>query len=101
MKQKNWFYQLKSIHHSGFVTNSYVESWDSSQFCNIKSPCPEPISPSSKKNTRSPKLEMFGPLSTQTVNMETDAKTLHYSLLTLKYSPSIYLYLYSRYQPCG
>ena len=26
----------------------------------------------------------------QTVNLETDAKTLHYSLLKLKYSPSIY-----------
>ena len=26
----------------------------------------------------------------QTVNLETDAKTLHYSLLKLKYSPSVY-----------
>ena len=26
----------------------------------------------------------------QTVNLETDAKTLHYSLLKLKYSPFIY-----------
>ena len=24
--KKNWFYQLKSIYHSDFVTNSYVES---------------------------------------------------------------------------
>ena len=30
MKQKNWFYQLRSIYHNDFVTNSYVESWDSS-----------------------------------------------------------------------
>ena len=34
---------------------------------------------------------MLGPLCNQTVNLETDAKTLHYSLLKLKYSPSIYL----------
>ena len=34
---------------------------------------------------------MFGPLSNQTVTLETDAKTLYYSLLKLKYSPSISL----------
>ena len=39
----------------------------------------------------SPKLEMLGPLCNQTVNLETDTKTLYYSLLTLKYNPSIYL----------
>ena len=36
-------------------------------------------------------MEMFGPLCNQTVTLETDAKTLYYSLLKLKYSPSIYL----------
>ena len=34
---------------------------------------------------------MLGPLCNQTVNLETDAKTLHYSLLKLKFSPLIYL----------
>ena len=34
---------------------------------------------------------MLGPLCNQTVNLDTDAKTLYYSLLKLKYSPSIYL----------
>jgi len=36
-------------------------------------------------------LKMFGYLCNQTVNLETDAKSLYYSLLKLKYSPSIYL----------
>ena len=30
---------------------------------------------------------MLGPLRNQTVNVETDANTLYYSLLKLKYSP--------------
>ena len=34
---------------------------------------------------------MHEPLGNQTVNLETDAKTLYYSLLKLKYSPSICL----------
>ena len=34
---------------------------------------------------------MFGPLCNQTFNLETDAKTLYYSFLKLKYSPFIYL----------
>ena len=46
------------------------------------------MNPSSKK-PRSPKLKMLGHLCNQTVNLETDAKTLHYSLLKLKHSPSI------------
>ena len=46
------------------------------------SPCPE---------TMSPKLKMHAPLCNQRVNLETDAKTLYYSLLKLKYSLSIYL----------
>ena len=31
------------------------------------------------KKTRRPKLKMLGPLCNQTVNLETDAKTLYYS----------------------
>ena len=42
-----------------------------------------------KKKTRSPKLKMLWPLCNQTVG--TDDKTLYYSLLKLKYSPSIHL----------
>ena len=37
----------------------------------------------------SPKLKMLGPLCNQTVNLKTDSKTLYYSILKLKYSPSI------------
>ena len=44
------------------------------------------MSPSSM----SPKLKMLGPLCNQRVNLETDAKTLYYSLLKLKYSLSTY-----------
>ena len=72
---------------SDFVTNSYGESWDSS--CENH----ESLSitnESQLKKTRSRKLKMLGPLCYQTVNLETVAKTLHYSLLKLKYSPSIY-----------
>ena len=36
------------------------------------------------KKSRSPKLKMLGPLCNQMVNMETDAKSLYYSLLKLK-----------------
>ena len=36
------------------------------------------------KKSRSPKLKMLGPLYNQAVNMETDAKSLYYSLLKLK-----------------
>ena len=41
------------------------------------------------KKKRSSKLKMLGPLCNQTVNLKTDSKTLYYSLLKLKYSPSI------------
>ena len=43
------------------------------------------------QQTRSPKLKMLGHLCNQTVNLETDVKTLYYmySLLKLKYSTSI------------
>ena len=37
----------------------------------------------------SPTLKMLGPLCNQTVNLKTGSKTLQYSLLKLKYSPSI------------
>ena len=36
------------------------------------------------KKPGSPKLKMLGPLFNQTVNMQTDAKSLYYSLLKLK-----------------
>ena len=69
-----------------FVTNSYGESWDSS--CE-KSWVPVhnqwvPV----QKNKESQIENASGPLCNQTVNLETDAKTLHYSLLKLKCSPS-------------
>ena len=38
----------------------------------------------------SPELKVLGSLCNQTVNQQTDAKTLHYSLLKLKYSPYLY-----------
>ena len=38
----------------------------------------------------SPKLKMLGPLCDQTVNLKSDSKTLYYSTLKLKYSPSIF-----------
>jgi len=61
---------------SDFVTNSYGESSDSS--------CEKSWVPV-KKRTRSPKLKMLGPLCNWIVNLETDAKTLYYNLLKLKY----------------
>ena len=47
------------------------------------------MSRSSKKKKKKQGV-MLGPLCNQTVNLETDAKTLNYSLLKLKYNPSIY-----------
>ena len=46
------------------------------------------------KKTRSAKLKMLGCLCNQTLNLETDAKTLYYmySLLKLKYSTSVYIF---------
>ena len=44
------------------------------------------------KKTGSPKLKMPGPLCNQTVNLETNAKTLYYTeFIEIKYSPSVYL----------
>ena len=37
----------------------------------------------------SSKLKMLGPFCNQTVNLKTESKTLYYSILKLKYSPSI------------
>ena len=75
---------------SNFVTNSYGESFDSS--CEkIMSPCPEQVSPQLKSKQGVLKRKWLVPLCNQTVNLETDAKTLYYSLLKLKYSPSINL----------
>ena len=34
-------------------------------------------------------IKMLGPLCNQTVSLKTDSKTLYYSTLKLKYSPSI------------
>ena len=58
---------FRLVHCSDFVTNRYGEF----------------------RETVSPKLKMLGPLCNQTVNLKTDSKTLYYSLLKLKYSPSI------------
>ena len=41
------------------------------------------------KKTKSSKLKMLWPLCNQTVNLNTDSKTLYYSMLKLKYSLSI------------
>ena len=78
---------LYSRTSSDFVTNSYDESWDSS--CENRESLSITNEYQFKKKTRRPKLKMLGPLCNQTVNLETDAKTLHYSLLKLKRSPSI------------
>ena len=81
--------QSNSRNHHPFNI-CYSVFWDSS--CEeFMSPSPEPLSPSYQKKTRIPKLKMHEPLCNQTVNLETDAKTLYYSLLKLKYSPSICL----------
>ena len=46
-------------------------------------------SESQLKKTTNPKLKMLWPLCNQTVKLKTDSKTLYYSILKLKYSPSI------------
>ena len=43
--------------------------------------------PQLKRRVR--KLKMLGPLCNQTANLKTDSKTLDYSILKLKYDPSI------------
>ena len=63
------------------VTNSYGESGT----CLVKNR----ESQSRTKSPKNPKLKMLWPLCNQTVNLETDYKTLYYSILELKYSPSI------------
>ena len=51
----------------------------------IMSPCPEPV----KEKKMSLKLKMLGLLCNQIVNLKTDSETLYYSIIKLKYSPSI------------
>ena len=41
------------------------------------------------KKTITPKLKMLGPLCNQTINLKADSKPLYYSILKLKYNPSI------------
>ena len=44
-----------------------------------------------KKNPKktSPKLKILWPLCNQTIKLKTDSKTLYYSIMKLKYRPSI------------
>ena len=62
-----------------------VGSWDS--FCEKWRVPVQNHSPSLKRMSK--KLKMLGLLCNQTVNLKTDSKTLYYSILKLKYSPSI------------
>ena len=59
---------------SDFVTNSYGESWDSS--------CEKSWVPGHNQWVPAEKKQgfMLGPLCNQTVNLETDGKTLHYRI---------------------
>ena len=70
----NWMWDRSS----DFVTNGHGVSWDSS--------CQKPWVPVKKKSL---KLKMLLPLCNHAVNPKTDSKTLYYSILKLKYSPSI------------
>ena len=71
-----------------FVKNGSVASPGThlvkNQFLSITNEC-------QLKKARSPKLKILGLLCSQIVKLETDTKTLYYSLVKLKYSPSIYL----------
>ena len=58
-----------------FVTNGYGESWDSS--CEKSDQSQSRIIESQFKKQKSRKLKMLGSLYNQTVNLETDFKTLH------------------------
>ena len=83
------FYMGKVVMTStDFVKNGSVVSPGThlvkNQFLSITNEC-------QLKRARSPKLKILGPLCSQIVKLETDAKTLYYSLVKLKYSPSIYL----------
>ena len=60
---------------SEIVTNSYGESQSRTNESWLKK--------------SSPQLKMLRPLCSQTVNLNTDSKTLYYSILKLKYRPSI------------
>ena len=78
---------------SDFVTNSYDEWWDSSR---DKSWVPVQNHWGLVQKTTSPKLKMLWPLCNQTVNLKKDSKALYYSILKLKYSPSI-----SKHKKCS
>ena len=49
----------------------------------------QPRTSESQLKKTTPKLKMLRPLCDQTVNLKTDSKTLYYSVLKLKYNPSI------------
>ena len=42
-----------------------------------------------KTKKTSPKLKILWPLCNQTIKLKTDSKTLYYSIMKLKYRPSI------------
>ena len=69
---------------SDFVTKMVSPSWDL-----VKNHESQSRTNESQFKTSSLKLKMLGPLCNQTVNLKTDSKTLYYSILKLKYSPSI------------
>ena len=64
-------------------------------FIKIMSPSLEPLRAEVKK-TMNPKLKMLWPLCNQTINLKTDSRTLYYSIVKLKYSPSIYFKVQQR-----
>ena len=77
-------YNFALIFISDFVTNNYGESWDS---CCEQSWVSVQNQWVPWKKT-SPKLKMLGPFYNQTVNLKTDPKTLYYSIVKFKCSPS-------------
>ena len=88
MNQTMFFFVETVIYTAGnsdFVTNSYGESWDA--FCEKLDPVQNHVQNVPVKKTTNP--IMLGPLCNQTVNLKADSKTLYYSILKLKYSPSI------------
>ena len=67
--------------YSDLITNSYGESGTHLvENHDFQSRTESPINP---------KLKMLWPLCNQTINLETDSKTLYYSILKLKDSPPV------------
>ena len=66
--------------YSDLITNSYGES--GTRLVKNRE------SQSRTKSPKNPKLKMRWPLC-KTINLETDSKTLYYSILKLKDSPSV------------